>query len=770
MKARPFYRQRPLVSVAAAYGLGVGMGVFLPWEPVLWGAGLLCAALLILLLPYAGRSRAAGCMALFLFVGALRAGYAAHPVLPPEGFCRVEGTAVHDFAIREDGKAAGYLENAVWRGENGEGREGRVYWTYTPDEEAPFLPKEGERVAVSGSLYHPQGRVNPYGFDFRLFLLQQGVSAGFSGAQEPETLSHPGRGLRSVLYQARKGLEEKLRLVFGEDSALPDALLLGIRDDLPQETRTGFERAGAAHILSISGLHVGLLAGVVLALLKRFCGPKARLAVLGAFLLGYCALLDFPTPVTRASLLILLSQLRGIPRRAQDELTLLAAAFLLILLISPLALFSAGFVLSFCAVLGICLWGNRFYAKTAFLRVHWLRHGVSASFAATLGILLPTVYYFHRVSLIGLLLNPFLCALFQVLLPAYAAVLLLGCLWLPLGQALAFPIRFITRWAVAGVNAAGSLPLAAVALPSPPWYSLLLLLLAAALVCRFSALPKAHGRRLGAAAAALSVLLWAGLKYRGVSYIQFAVGQADAALLMDGSYTTLIDVGEYGGDVTDYLLANGRRADRVILTHLHSDHCMGLNDLMEDEVPIGEVWLPEGAEACLVSEDVQALMERVRAAGIPVRCLYEGDTLETERTRVTALWPQRGKVEPGIAANRYPLVTLIEMDGVRLLSMSDLEGRYEQYAMADADILKVSHHGSKSGTGAAFLSAVRSRYALIAGGDNGRGLPDGETLSRLAEAGVLVYNTGETGAVTLRVRNGQGTWSTFLKLPEGGSP
>ena len=763
MKARPFHHQRPLAAVAALYGLGVGMGILTPWMPLVWGIGLLCALALTLLLPKMGCSRVTGCMALFFFIGALRAGYAAHPALPPEGYCTVEATAAQDFFIREDGKAAGYLENVHWTGENGEGTEGRVYWTYAPDEEMPFLPMEGERIAFAASLYHPQPRKNPYGFDFRMFVLQHGAAACLSGAREPVLLSHPGRGLRSVFYQTRKQLEERVDALFGEDAALPKALLLGIRQDIPEETKTGFEKAGAAHILSISGLHVGLLAGAVLAVLKRFLSPKGRLAVLGFMLLCYCALLDFSPPVTRASLLILLMLVQDTVRRAPDSVTLLAAAFLIILLVSPLSLFSASFVLSFCAVLGLCLWQRKYDRRFSFLRVRWLRRGVAASLSATLGTLLPTVYYFNRVSLIGLPLNPILCALFQLLLPAYAVVTLLGCLWLPLGRALAALLRFPVRLITAGVRALGSLPLATVRLPSPPWYFTVLLVLGIALTCRFSAFPRRRAFRLRRAALALALLLWVGSQYTGVRYIQFALGQSDAALLTDGDHTTLIDAGEYGGDVASFLMATGRKVDRLVLTHLHQDHCMGLTNLLEEDIPIGEVLLPEGAEGAVLSEDMQALMARLRDMDIPIRFLHAGDTLETPRTRITVLWPEAGKTLPGKDANVYPLVTLIDMENVKLLSMSDQEGLYERYVTVDADILKVAHHGSRGATGADFLHNVSPQYALITGSASGRGLPDKETLSRLAEAGVLGYNTGETGAMTLYIHNGHGQWSAFLK-------
>ena len=217
-------------------------------------------------------------MACFLFLGALLGGWKSHPLLPPEGKCRVTGVLASDVTLRENDTAAAYLEQATVQTDAGEYSIGRLYWTYTPDKENPFLPREGDRIAFDTTLYHPQGQVNPYGFDFRMYLLQKGIQAGVSGARETEIMDHPGRGIASLLYQVKQALTDRVRLIFGEDSALPEALLLGQRDQLPEETTRGFSDAGAAHLLAVSGLHVGLLAGLLYVPLRRR-GPKTRLYI-----------------------------------------------------------------------------------------------------------------------------------------------------------------------------------------------------------------------------------------------------------------------------------------------------------------------------------------------------------------------------------------------------------------------------------------------------------------------------------------------------------
>ena len=730
-----------------------------------WAAGGLCLAAAALL-PRIGRRRVLGMMGVFLFAGMLLSGYAAHPALPEEGKYAVTGVLCGDAAMREDGTAAAYLSQVTLEGGGRGYRLSKVYWTYHPDPQAPVLPREGDRVAFTGRLYRPDGQKNPYGFDTRLYLLQQGAAAGVSGAREIRIEGHPGRGLFSLTYGVRAWLDQRIRAVFGTENALPEALLIGVRDNLPPEEAQAFRDVGLAHLLAISGLHVGLLAGALLLPLRLWTGRKTQLCVLAGFLLCYCALLDFSAPVVRASLLMVIAAGRRIVRRAPDPLTALAAAFLLILVFRPLDLFSASFQLSFCAVLGLVTllpamegrWQGRPYRR--FLEA------ISVPAAATLFVAVPTIQIFPRLSLLGLVLNPFACMLFALLLPYFALTLAVGCVCLPAGQALAVPANAVSGWIGSAVQALGQIPFASVQVPSLPWYCVFAAAFALMMATRYVLWP---GKRKALAAVCClgaAFLLWPLTGSRDVQYIQLAMGQADSALILDGEKTIVIDAGSYGGDLASYLLSTGRRADILVLTHLHTDHCMGARQLMDSRVPIGEVWLPEGAEEQRIDDACLSLIREMEEKGVPVRHVAAGDAFEEGRVRLNVLWPRRGTVPPGRDANRYSLALLCSLDGMRLLSAGDLPGDYELYAARDADLLKIAHHGSKSSTGDAFLSAVGPGAALITGSPGADALPHPDVLDRLARRGIPWYNTAETGAVTVRVRNGGAVISPFLHEKE----
>ena len=341
MTLRPFHHQRPLFCCALFYGLGVAGAVYLPYWPRLSMAGLCLCLLGAFLLGRMGKRRTAGFMGAFLFLGLLLCGKAMHPALPTEGKFSVTGIVAEEVSLRQDGSAQGYLEQAEALSENGKQSLGTVYWTFVPDEEQPTLPTDGQRVSFTGKVYLPSGRENPYGFDFRMFLLQKGICCGVSGAKDLAILSQETRGLSSLFYRSRLFLGNRLDAVFGEESALPRALLLGERERLPEDVQFSFADAGVAHILSVSGLHVSLLAFLAMRLVPRRLGHRFRFWFLLVFLLFYLGIINFPAPAVRAGVFMLISRYRPVARRSRDWPTVVAAAFLLILLCSPLTLFSA---------------------------------------------------------------------------------------------------------------------------------------------------------------------------------------------------------------------------------------------------------------------------------------------------------------------------------------------------------------------------------------------------------------------------------------------
>ncbi len=695
---------------------------------------------------------------LSLFAGMGRAFPAAHPSLPPEGKYIVSARVSGESEMRaEDGRVKTLLRQVEAADEAGNRyRLPGAYWTFYPPEEEP-LPLDGKRAFFETTLYHPSGQENPRGFDFRMYLLQKGITAGLSGARDlrlaPEGQTVP----QSFWMRARQSIGAMFDAMLGDQGAMAKALIIGDRADLKEETTKSFQIAGVAHVLSVSGLHVGLLMLIVMFILGRFSlSPRTRLFIVAFFLLLYCRLLDFTAPVVRASILTVMLLLGRCFRRRADPLTSLAASFVIVLLLRPLDLLNVGFQLSFLAVLGIITLGAQLSALfAAFSEGRKLpapcvraAQAYATTLSASAFTAIPTIAAFHRLSVIGLLLGPAACAVVGVLMAAYLALIPFGLLYMPLAQALSVPVSLLSRSFSAGMAYFASLPWASVQLPSPAAVSVAAGYLCLLMCTRYTLLSwwkRAVACALAVLLATLIVRIQGNVHAR---YIQLSAGKADTAVIEDGGTTFVIDAGEHGGDLSSYLLGEGRDIDTLFITHLHFDHVGGLRQLMDSQVVIREIALPYGAFDALLSDDSLQLIREAQAKGIPLRSLAEGDTLSSGRVGMRVLWPFDGRLYPGMDANHGSLVMLWDFQGVTLMTAGDLTGEYELYAAQPAHILKTAHHGSKYATSAAFLDIVAPQIAIITVSDTAAERA-AAAAQRLSEAGSETFFTNESGAVII---------------------
>ena len=753
-----FRPRRWLVHIALAFGAGVYLG----WGravSLLWLAGAALCALWIGLLRRRRLSPYLPCLGLALMLGLLRCAL-AQPALPPEGSYTVTATVTGEPRVREsDGRVAVYLKNVRLSGVPG---RCRAYWTYWPEDAEAPLPLDGQTVVFAGKLYHPAGRVNPHGFDFRLYLLQKGVPVGISGAAELAVSPADQAAPRSALLRLRQGIRQRFRLLLGEQSPLAQALVLNDKNDFPEDLAQRFRQAGVAHVLAVSGLHVMVLFACVTLILRRFSPSQALTTMISAVLLGaYALLVGAQAPVLRAALLVLYMQLGRITRRKRDPLTALAAAFALVLLLRPLDLFAAGFQMSFCAVLGMTLLGDRLNCLLRPVRQPLARKQLSAyglTVCANLGVMLPVGWHYHRLSLAGLLINPLICAVVTMLLPLLLILLLVSCVYLPAGLLLGRAVALICRCVTGAVSAAAALPFSSILVPRLPMYATAAIVVALVLCTRYVLLSRRI--RICAACGLLgaSALIMVLTRPTDVRYIQLSVGNADAAVIEDGKSTLVIDTAENGSELANYLLSEGREVDRLILTHLHSDHALGLQQMLQYGVPIGEICLSTEALVTPVSESCRAVLALAQEQGIPIRRICAGDDIGTARVHVSVLWPEAGGANPLANANDFALALHIDLNGVTLLQMSDVSGGYELHAAWPAQVLKVAHHGSAASTSARFLRLVNPSVALM----SARKASD-RTLERLAEAGIPVYDTNTRGALTLTVKDGGVYLQGFLR-------
>ena len=729
----PLAWMMPLSAVALAAGILLGRGS----ETVWFGAAAMIGSLAAMAL-VRGRLRRAAFLVAVMSLGFL-CGYAAyHPRLPEAGVYTVTGVVADEVRVREDGQVRTTLRQVrldgkrLWSG---------AYWSGYPDE-LPDGLVPGAVVTVTARVYHPGNTENPGGIDFREYLLQRGMTIGVYGMND--VAAERRFTLTGLTARVRHALTAGLIQAMGEEAGgYAAAMLLGNRELIPSEDREAFSRLGIAHILSVSGYHVGVLAGLLALLFRRLrMRLSLRTAVTAAVLAAYCVLAGMNAPVVRASVLVVLYELGHLQQRQNVGLHLLSGSAVLMLLVSPAQLTGASFQLSYGAMLGLTLvlpalekWFVR--ARGRFRK---LRRTLCAAGAAQVGILLPQIYWFQEIPLLSLPLNIVVMVGAAALMSLYWIVLALLPL-MPVAALVGAAAGYVTERLLNVIRALGSLDgivlmvRQANALTFLGWTILLAGL--SILWPKRRALPVL----LGVAIVAASLVPW---PHMGASYIQFSVGNADAALLRDRDMVIAIDAGDDDEVLATYLRQQGLTLDALILSHLHTDHAGGIRALLDNKIPVKTVYLAEGAQNADVDESVRRLLKELLDTGTELREVARGDVIDLPDGKMTVVWPERGKVRPGGDANLHSLVLHVELMGTTMLLTGDLDGDYERYAAVSADILKVAHHGSKASTSEAYLAAVSPEILILSCGDEER-----QRSMEERSGDILLYGTQEHGAIMI---------------------
>ncbi len=679
---------------------------------------------------------------------------AYHPALPPEGIYAVRATISQEVHGETGGQVQTVLSDVTLDGQPAPD----AYWTFYLDEDeaAPDWLVPGTQVALTARVYHPRGQDNPGGFDFKAYLLQRGVRLGLYGDDEL-TQADGGFSLAGAIAGVRHDLSLRLMSVMGEEAgAYAAAMLLGARDFIPADERAAFQDLGIAHILSVSGYHVGVLMALVLLLTRPVkISRLARTLTEAAVLLAYCLLTGGSAPVIRAAGLILWRECTRLLHRRVLPTHLLSFTALLQLLFNPTLATSPSFQLTYGAMMGLLLVYPRLRravrCRRAFTQRLW--EAFAATLAAQVGILGPQLYWFGELPLFSLLLNMAVMALANGLMTLYW--LTLAVLWLPgAGDVLGFVSSLATKPLLAGVRALASLELTTLWTRQPDLFQLTGWAL---LVWGLSAcMPRKwrNARRivpLAGAAMLATVLL--PLPQRTTTYTQFSVGSADAALLQDREVTVVIDAGEDGQALASHLHRQHQGIEVLILTHLHIDHAGGLRALLDEGIPVENCYLPADAQTPVIDEEVLPLLDELAQTGTVFRTLARGDVLPLPSGELRVLWPEAGRVFPQHEANDACLVMQADVAGVTMLLTGDLSGAYAKYAALPSDILKVAHHGSKADTPADFLAEAAPQLLLLSNDSEAR-----EAHMAALAGDIPLYTTERHGGIVIRF-HGEGRFS-----------
>lgn len=527
--------------------------------------------------------------------------------------------------------------------------------------------------------------------------------------------------------------------------ALARALALGERDALGAERLAGLRRLGLAHLTALSGLHVALVAALVVLAARPLSSLRMRWLLAIAAVAGYTLVAGARPSLVRAAVMASVAAVCTLAQRRHAPWNALAVAAVALVCSRPSWLADPGLLLSLSATAGL-LWGVVSAPGSA--RGAGLLRAAGASLCAQLAALPWALSLFHVVQPLAPLWNlaavPWLGAALLVSLALASAAIAWPWAAGPLAAA-ADRVAAPLGWAACRP------PDHFVTLASPGvlWVTLLALL-------GLWGWGRAPRRTLAGLLGLLLLARCSGLPNDDPELVVLDVGQGSASLLRRGGEAILVDgggwsTGDVARSVTVPALAalglDGLRA--VVMSHPDLDHCRGLWQLAR-VVAVAEIWIGTGwgPSPCL--------RRLLATPGPRLRVLLPGDRLSVAGWRLSVLHPPAGY---SAEDNDRSLVLRAEARGRSVLLPGDLQAAGERRLLATAppgtlraDVLLVPHHGSRSSTGTALLAAVEPRLALLsAGRDNRFGHPHAEVLARLRARGVPFLVTGDSGWIRIRL-------------------
>ncbi len=660
-----------------------------------------------------------------------------------------------------------------------------------------FLKKEessekipaGTLLKVSGRLIRVPKARNQGEFDSRqyygcrhiYYFLKDGVIT-----QRSDTWSPYLQGILDVRERFAEIYEETAK----EDAPVFEAMVLGEKGSLEEETKMRYQLAGIIHILAISGMHISLLGTGMNSLLKKAgvgLVPAGMLSI--TLMVQYGMMTGSSVSSIRAVCMFFLAVSAQLLGRCYDRLTALAVSAVLMLLHAPGNLYSSGFLLSFGAVAGLTVVAPYVLAMTG------SRRKMVNTFLASLSvqmITLPIMLYFYgEVSLMGILLN-------LAVLPTVGAVLVCGVLGgltglfcLKAAEIILLPGRALLFFYEQLCRLSGEIPWCTWIGGRPELWQVLLyyglLFLAVFLGKRGERKEKASWKKErvrkgwhipGKTELEMLLLLGAGVAILGwkpggnLKVTCLDVGQGDCIVIeTPEKYHFLIDCGSSNKSsiaqyqLMPYLKSQGiSYLDGIFISHTDEDHISGIKELLTymgdglTSIQGGTLYLPGWREPPNVWEELAALAEK---AGMKTAGTNAGDRMKAGDLSVSILSPKSNA--SGADVNEEAMVVELKYKEWRGLFTGDIGEKGEkellkENSLSDVDFLKVGHHGSRYSSGESFLEKIRPEVGVIScSSTNTYGHPSPETVQRLEETGCRLEYTMKNGAITVST-DGKRVW------------
>jgi competence protein ComEC len=625
----------------------------------------------------------------------------------------------------------------------------RLSWYKT---KAELIPGDSWRFNVK--LKRAHGFMNPGGFDYEAWLFQQGIrTTGYINNKAGNRKLLEGSDI--YIHRLRYYVREKLLTILNtqDNGSLIPALVTGDRSAIPADRWQVLTATGTSHLLAISGLHIGLIAGLVyflsrwlwpLGYLTALVLPAPKAASIAAMLaaLAYSLMAGFSIPTQRALIMLTLLLVSKLMSREFMPSTIISFALLLVLIIDPFAPLSAGFWLSFSAIIIIA------YGMTARIDFNslWWRWG-RVQYIVAIGLTPLLALWFHQVPLTSITANLLVVpwvSFITVPLALSGSILI----WLNAGvggwllELSTYSIDLF--WPV--LNELATLDFSVLTLAETTITAFMAAVIGVFLILGPLGLP---GRWLG-------LIFLLPLFFPVPNKVELGefrltlldVGQGLAAVLETRNRTLLFDTGPKYSDnfdagsaaIVPFLRQRGiKSVDLLVQSHGDNDHIGGL---------------PNVLKAISVKRILTSVPREIQHKNID-KC-WSGEEWRWDGVHFEMLHPSENS---NLSGNNRSCVLKVSTDERSVLFTGDIESKAENRilkrdkAKMASTVLLAPHHGSLSSSTLDFITAVGPEYVLFPVGYRNRfGFPKQDIIRRYKERGIKIMDTARHGAIEMLIR------------------
>lgn len=634
--------------------------------------------------------------------------------------------------------------------------------------------KYGATCNFSGIIEYPEGARNPGQFDYQQFLLTKDIAYQLI-LEDFQKIECEGASFWQRFFALRlKLIEQAKEKLSRYTSSWVNALVLGDDSEIDESIIELFQNWGLSHLLAISGLHIGIVVGIVYFILIKlniFTREKGELVML-FFLPIYAILAGGEPSVLRACMMVLVLL---IFRRFMVKISVLdviSIVFLVLFFFDGFLIYHIGFQFSFIVTFGIIL--SRKWLITVNSRIFQL---LIISFVSQMIILPLQLNYFALFQPLSILLNLIIVPYFSIFVIPFMFVFLFAS-FLPQNLLQIFDGSFVAihqlvMKSIAFIDKHFDFSLLVTDLPIWIFILYYLLLLISHYLLEYKYLRQAF---LSFSCLTLLIVGYASVPYfSGKGYVTMLdMGQGDAFIIelpyREGVF--MIDAGSrfsfkdmeptksvYKQVILPYLKYRGiHKLDGLFLTHEDIDH-IGSAEFMIDEGIVEALYI---SEFFAMPEN---LANKSVDKNVAVYRLKTGETLEVAGQRINVLAPIQDKR----SANENSLVLYTELGGKSWLFTGDISKQEERELIDSyqlkADVLKVAHHGSSTSSDPIFIEKVMPDTAIISvGKDNSYGHPTMEVLDTLTAFGIQILRTDLHGAVQYQYIDQDGEFYTYFPM------